>query len=189
MAERNCDVKVLGAWPSPFVMRPRTALNLKSIEYDFIAETMNPIHKKIPVLLLNDKPVCESNLIVEYIDEAFSSGMSILPSDPYDRVVHRFWATYVDDKILTLMETLFRLTQMRNQTSGNMSCRHEAHRYPEDDQFYLDFMIFLVVRILLYSVIIYVSFFCLSRFVLYFLGILTVSTFKFCIYVELLFFT
>ncbi|XP_074298504.1 L-type lectin-domain containing receptor kinase IV.2-like [Silene latifolia] len=64
--------------------------------------------------------------------------------------------TYSTDSILTLMATLFRLTRMRNQTSGNMSCRHEAHRYHEDDQFYLlDFMIFLVVRILLYSVIIY----------------------------------
>lgn len=102
------DVKVLGAWPSPFVMRPRIALHLKSIDYEFVVETMqpkselllksNPVHKKIPVLLHNDKPVNESLIIVQYIDEAFPSGPSILPSDPYDRAVHRFWAAYLDDK-------------------------------------------------------------------------------------------
>ncbi|XP_074288259.1 glutathione S-transferase U17-like [Silene latifolia] len=118
MTEGNCEVKVLGAWPSPFVMRPRIALNLKNVEYDFIVDFMkpkselllksNPVHKKIPVLLHNDKPVCESNLIVQYIDEAFSSGLSILPSDPYDRAVHRFWAAYIDDKWCPVLMTIVR---------------------------------------------------------------------------------
>ncbi|KAJ8424828.1 hypothetical protein Cgig2_013023 [Carnegiea gigantea] len=107
MAEKG-EVKLLGAWPSPFVMRPRIALNLKSIEYDFIEETMqpksdlllksNPVYKKIPVLLHHDKPICESLIIVQYIDEVWSSGPSILPSDPYDRAIQRFWAAYIDDK-------------------------------------------------------------------------------------------
>lgn len=103
------EVKVLGAWPSPFVMRPRIALSLKSVDHEFIEETMqpkselllksNPVYKKIPVLIHNDKPVCESLIIVQYIDEAFSSGPSILPSDPYDRAIQRFWAAYIDEKV------------------------------------------------------------------------------------------
>ncbi|XP_021910402.1 glutathione S-transferase U17-like [Carica papaya] len=108
MAEN--EVKLLGMEPSPFAMRPRIAFNLKSINYEFVEETMapkgelllrsNPVHKKVPVLIHGDKPVCESLIIVEYIDEAWSSSSapSILPSDPYDRATHRFWAAYIDEK-------------------------------------------------------------------------------------------
>jgi len=103
------EVKVLGAWPSPFVMRPRIALNLKGVGYEFLEEVFgiksdlllksNPVYKKIPVLIHNGKPVCESMIIVEYIDEAWADGKAaILPSDPYDRATARFWAYYIDDK-------------------------------------------------------------------------------------------
>ncbi|CAI0386625.1 unnamed protein product [Linum tenue] len=110
MANNNShgDVRLIGAWASPFVMRPRIALNIKSVEYEFIEEQFgsksdllfksNPVHKKFPILLHKDKPICESNIIVEYIDEVWSSGPSILPADAHDRAVARFWAAYVDEK-------------------------------------------------------------------------------------------
>ncbi|CAL1408892.1 unnamed protein product [Linum trigynum] len=51
-------------------MRPRIALNVKSVEYEFLQEQFgskselllksNPVHKKIHVLLHNGKPICES---------------------------------------------------------------------------------------------------------------------------------
>ncbi|CAN1311259.1 Glutathione S-transferase U17 [Linum perenne] len=109
MANNDGNVKVIGAWPSPYVMRPRIALNIKSVEYEFLQEQFgtkselllksNPVHKKIPVLIHNDRPICESNIIVEYIDEAWSSGPSLLPSDAYDRAIARFWASYLDEKL------------------------------------------------------------------------------------------
>jgi len=92
------------------VIRARIALNLKGLSYGYTEESLydksdllvrsNPVHKKVPVLIHNGKSVCESQNIVSYVDEVFpGNGQSILPSDPYDRAVARFWASYVDDKV------------------------------------------------------------------------------------------
>ncbi|XP_028085408.1 glutathione S-transferase U18-like [Camellia sinensis] len=102
------DIKLLGASPSPYVNRVQIALNLKSIKYEFLEEKLgtkselllksNPIHKKMPVLIHSGKSICESLIIIQYIDEVWTSGPSILPSDPYDGALARFWAAYLDDK-------------------------------------------------------------------------------------------
>ncbi|XP_047336814.1 glutathione S-transferase U17-like [Impatiens glandulifera] len=104
------SVKLLGSSPSPFVNRVQISLKLKSIEHEFLLETFgskselllksNPVHKKIPVLIHDDKPISESLIIIQYIDEQWSSGHSIFPADPYDRAITRFWAAYVDDKLI-----------------------------------------------------------------------------------------
>ncbi|XP_058193336.1 glutathione S-transferase U17-like [Rhododendron vialii] len=102
------SVKVLGAPVSPYGNRVQIALNLKSVDYEFLVEKYgsyselllksNPVHKKVPVMIHGEKPICESLIIVQYIDEVWTDGPSILPSDPYDRAMARFWAAYVDDK-------------------------------------------------------------------------------------------
>ncbi|CAN4124355.1 unnamed protein product [Withania somnifera] len=102
------SVKLLGVWASPFVNRVEIALKIKSIEFDFTQETFltkselllksNPVYKKIPVLFHEEKPICESLVILQYIDEAWPHGTSILPSDPYDRAIARFWSAYIDEK-------------------------------------------------------------------------------------------
>jgi glutathione S-transferase len=87
------------------------ALHMKGVSYEYIEQDVidkgelllkyNPVYKKVPVLIHNGVPLCESQIIVQYIDEVWagSEGSAILPADPYDRATARFWAAYVDDKV------------------------------------------------------------------------------------------
>ncbi|CAI8612729.1 unnamed protein product [Vicia faba] len=109
MATNQEDVKLLGARGSPFVCRVELALNLKRIEYEFVVEKLankselllkyNPVYKKVPVFVHNEKPISESLVILEYIDETWKQN-PILPSDPYQRTLARFWAKFIDDKVM-----------------------------------------------------------------------------------------
>ncbi|KAL3824190.1 hypothetical protein ACJIZ3_020219 [Penstemon smallii] len=117
MAPSDVKVQLLGSWASPFSIRVQMGLKLKSVEHEFIEENFysnksdrllkaNPIHKKIPVLIHSQKPICESLLILEYIDEVWTDGPSILPSDPYERATARFWTTYIDQTWFPIMKEL-----------------------------------------------------------------------------------
>nr|ATL77055.1 glutathione S-transferase 5 [Phellodendron amurense] len=102
------EVKLFGTWTSPYSRRIELALKLKGIPFQYIEEDLsnkspqllkyNPVHKMVPVLVHNGKPITESQIILEYIDETWKNN-PFLPQDPYQRAMARFWAKFIDEKV------------------------------------------------------------------------------------------
>ncbi|KAK7391582.1 hypothetical protein VNO78_19999 [Psophocarpus tetragonolobus] len=100
------DLKLHGFWYSPFTFRVKWALKLKDIPFENIEEDRynlspqlleyNPIYKRTPVLVHGGKPLCESMIIIEYIDQIWPHN-PLLPTHSYERAIARFWIKYADD--------------------------------------------------------------------------------------------
>ncbi|KAL1804711.1 hypothetical protein ACET3Z_027779 [Daucus carota] len=112
------EVKLFAAWSSSFSKRVEIALKMKGINYKYVAESLsnkspellryNPVHKKVPVVIHYGKPICESLVILEYIDEIWKSGPSILPEDPHARAMSRFWVSFIDEKCSPAIKRIYR---------------------------------------------------------------------------------
>ncbi|CAH2060145.1 unnamed protein product [Thlaspi arvense] len=108
MAEREDDVKLLGFWASPFSRRVEMALKLKGVPYEYLEQDLmnksplllelNPVYKKVPVLVHKGKVLLESHLILEYIDQTWTNN-PILPRDPYEKAMAFFWAKVIDEQV------------------------------------------------------------------------------------------
>ncbi|XP_066385958.1 probable glutathione S-transferase GSTU1 [Miscanthus floridulus] len=118
--EKKQGLQLLDILVSPFGQRCRIALDEKGLSYEYLEQDLankselllraNPVHKKIPVLLHDGRPVCESLIIVQYLDEAFPATPALLPAgDPYARAQARFWADYVDKKLYDCGTRLWKL--------------------------------------------------------------------------------
>ncbi|XP_041021838.1 LOW QUALITY PROTEIN: glutathione S-transferase U9-like [Juglans microcarpa x Juglans regia] len=116
MAEEN-KVTLHGLWLSSYVKRVELALKIKGIPYEYVEEDMknkspqllkynlkyNPVHKMVPILVHNGKPIVESSVILEYIDETWKNGPPLFLRDPYERAQVRFWASFVQQQLFETM--------------------------------------------------------------------------------------
>ncbi|KEY66688.1 hypothetical protein S7711_01976 [Stachybotrys chartarum IBT 7711] len=113
-------LKLYGSWFCPFVQRSWITLREKNIPHQYFE--INP-YKKDPQFLkmnprglvptlavpVNDdgteqRPLYESLVICEYLDEAFSDeatyGPRLLPSDAYERARARLWIDHISTRIV-----------------------------------------------------------------------------------------
>lgn len=103
------EVKLIATPQSFPCARIEWALKIKGVEYEYHKENLmnksqlllqsNPVHKKVPVFLHDGLPIAESLVILEYIDETWKQN-PLLPKDPFDRAHARFWARFIDEKVL-----------------------------------------------------------------------------------------
>ncbi|CAJ2677345.1 unnamed protein product [Trifolium pratense] len=103
------DVKLVSFWVSPLAKRVEWALKLKGVDYEYVEKDifnkstllleLNPVHKSVPVLVHAQKPIAESLIILEYIDETWKQ-YPLLPHHPYKRAFARFWANFGEQKLL-----------------------------------------------------------------------------------------
>ncbi|KAK6774693.1 hypothetical protein RDI58_029932 [Solanum bulbocastanum] len=109
MTQEEEEIVLLDYWPSPFGTMARIALVEKGVNYIHKFEDlsnkspllleMNPVHHKIPVLVHKGKSICESNIIIQYIDEIWKNNFPLLPSEPYQRAKAMFLVDFINKKV------------------------------------------------------------------------------------------
>ncbi|KAJ3677365.1 hypothetical protein LUZ60_003089 [Juncus effusus] len=109
------EIKLFGSVMSGFCYMVHHALKLKGVEYDYIEEDlknkseeflkMNPVHKKVPTLVVDGKPIAESLVILQYIDETWPEP-PLMPQDPYQKSKVLFWADFIYQKLVSSAYTI-----------------------------------------------------------------------------------
>jgi glutathione S-transferase len=108
------DLHLIGQELCPYVQRARVVLNEKAVPYrmTFIDLEAKPAWfldisplRRVPVLLVDDRPLFESLVIAEYVDE--STPGSLLPEDAFERASARAWIEFSSDLLNQLSALLF----------------------------------------------------------------------------------
>ncbi|KAF8864447.1 glutathione transferase omega-1 [Acephala macrosclerotiorum] len=124
--EGEQSLKLYSGWFCPFVQRVLLVLLEKNIPFQYIE--VNPYHKPASLLALNprglvptlqyaSKPLYESTVICEFLEEAYpGSTPKLLPKDPYQRAYGRIWSDFVTSRIIP---SFHRALQYQPHAEGN----------------------------------------------------------------------
>ncbi|KIW99408.1 uncharacterized protein Z518_11396 [Rhinocladiella mackenziei CBS 650.93] len=113
--QKDEPITLYSGWFCPFVQRVWITLEEKKIPYKYVE--INPYRKEPSFLKLNprglvptlgcasgkdgsQKPLIESNIISEYLDETYPDQTPLFPRDPYEKAVMKVWVDYVTTRIL-----------------------------------------------------------------------------------------
>lgn len=141
-------LKLYGGWFCPFVQRSWIVMSEKKIPHQYVE--INPYHKAPEFLALNprglvptlavpmdaqgkeQKPLYESQVLCEYLDEAFGDedkhGPRLLPGDAYERARCRLWVDHISTKIVSgfykfiqhTPEKAYSISDVRKEFLGNI---------------------------------------------------------------------
>jgi glutathione S-transferase len=130
------------AGPSVSAIKVRLVLHEKNLPWQsrlvhvhrgeqFTAEyrKLNP-NAVVPTLVQDGRPIIESTIIIEYLEDAFPMP-PLLPRDPYQRAVARLWMKKVDDYLHAACNALtfaiaFRPILVRKNTREQLETRFAA---------------------------------------------------------------
>lgn len=131
-------LKLYGGWFCPFVQRSWITLHEKKIPHQYVE--INPYHKAPEFLALNprglvptlavpmddkgkeQKPLYESVVLCEYLDEAYLDekdyGPRLLPEDVYERARCRLWIDHISSKIVPGFYKMIQHTPEKSYSIG-----------------------------------------------------------------------
>ncbi|KAI9692089.1 MAG: hypothetical protein M1820_009524 [Bogoriella megaspora] len=95
------------AWIFPVSFHKYSPLEEKAPNESFY-KTEEGLKEAIPALQVGDKPIHESTIVCEYLEEAFPDNLPLLPRDPLERAQARVWIDYINNVVVP---SFFRLLE------------------------------------------------------------------------------
>lgn len=111
-------------------------ISFLSKEPTLTSDKVNPYHKPesllklnprglVPTLQYDNKPLYESTVICEFLEEAYPNyGPKLLPDDPYERARTRIWTDYCTSRIIPAFHRFLQFQPM-SDTQGLEEVRQE----------------------------------------------------------------